>query len=133
MFMFNAKGTIALADGRTDSATAYFRRANESWCEMCALYALAHAYDVGGQTDSTIAILEHSLGVREPFRYLEDEFWLPYAYKRLGELYDAKGNVERAMLWYGRFVELWKSADPELQPQVTAAKKRMRELAARRG
>jgi hypothetical protein len=103
------------------------------YCEICGLYELANAYDVAGRTDSTVAILEHSLATRESGRILTDNLWLAHAYKRLGELYDAKGNAERALLWYGRFVELWKNADPELQPQVTAVKKRMRELEARKG
>jgi hypothetical protein len=37
------------------------------------------------------------------------------------------------MEYYGRFVELWKNADPELQPKVTEAKKAMAELMPDKG
>jgi hypothetical protein len=37
------------------------------------------------------------------------------------------------MEYYGRFVELWKNADPELQPRVTEARKAMAELMPDKG
>ena len=40
---------------------------------------------------------------------------------RLGEIYEARGDRARAAERYGQFVELWKGADPELQPRVTEA------------
>jgi len=48
--------------------------------------------------------------------------------RRLGELYEARGDRERAREYYGRFVDLWKGADPELQPQVRDIKRRIGEL-----
>jgi tetratricopeptide (TPR) repeat protein len=48
--------------------------------------------------------------------------------KRLGELYEAKGDKDNAIKQYTRFVELWKNADPELQPQVRAVQERLRKL-----
>jgi tetratricopeptide (TPR) repeat protein len=49
-------------------------------------------------------------------------------YKRLGELYEAKGDREKAVGHYLKFVELWKNADPELQPKVAAVKQRLARL-----
>jgi hypothetical protein len=54
-------------------------------------------------------------------------------HRRLAELHDAKGNAEQAMTHYAQFVELWKEADAELQPQVQKARDRLRELQRRRG
>ncbi len=48
---------------------------------------------------------------------------------RLGQLYQDAGDTAHAMEYYGRFVDLWKNADPDLQPRVTEAKKAMAELA----
>ncbi len=45
------------------------------------------------------------------------------AYLRLGEIYDRQGDRHRAAEYYGKFVELWKDADPELQPRVEAARR----------
>jgi len=49
-------------------------------------------------------------------------------YKRLGELYDGKGDRGRAAANYAKFVELWKDADPALQPKVAGARRRLAEL-----
>ena len=40
---------------------------------------------------------------------------------RLGELYENAGDTKRATEYYGRFVDLWKNADAELQPRVAEA------------
>jgi tetratricopeptide (TPR) repeat protein len=52
----------------------------------------------------------------------------PYVYHRLGELYEWKGDRTRALEYYEKFVDLWKGADPELQPRVAAARKRIAQL-----
>ena len=44
-----------------------------------------------------------------------------------------QGNVEQALSHYTQFIELWKGADPDLQPQVQKARDRMRDLQRRRG
>ena len=53
--------------------------------------------------------------------------------QRLGEMYEAKGNVDKAITHYQAFVELWKSADPELQPRVRDVRGRIERLQRRRG
>ncbi len=59
-------------------------------------------------------------------------FELPYlavSYLRRAEVYDGLGQPEDARSHYARFIELWKDADPELQPEVAAARQRLEELA----
>ena len=51
------------------------------------------------------------------------------ALQRLGELYEAKGDAANAAKAYREFIELWKNADPELQPRVAEAKRRLAKLA----
>ena len=46
-----------------------------------------------------------------------------WSFERLGALYEERGNTERAIYYYGKLVELWKDADPELQPRVEAARR----------
>ena len=55
------------------------------------------------------------------------------AARRLGELYEAKGDRPKALQYYEHFVDLWKTADPELQPQVADVKRRIARLRASRG
>ena len=49
-------------------------------------------------------------------------------HKRLGELHEARGDREKAVEHYDSFVELWKDADPELQPQVRDVRQRIARL-----
>ncbi|MCH6548041.1 MAG: hypothetical protein IH798_06300, partial [Gemmatimonadetes bacterium] len=58
---------------------------------------------------------------------------LPAAYQRLGELHEERGNREKAVEYYNRFVELWENADPELQPVVEDVRGRIARLVGERG
>jgi tetratricopeptide (TPR) repeat protein len=58
---------------------------------------------------------------------------LAQSYKRLGELQEQRGDREKAIEYYGKFVELWKDADAELQPVVQDVKQRMSKLAGEGG
>jgi DNA-binding SARP family transcriptional activator len=57
---------------------------------------------------------------------------LPRALQRLGELYEAAGDRANAIAYYDRFAELWKDADPELQPVVRDVRQRIARLAGER-
>jgi hypothetical protein len=57
-----------------------------------------------------------------------DALALAGAHKRLGELYEAKGERQKAASEYAKFVELWKNADPELQPHVREVKEKLARL-----
>jgi tetratricopeptide (TPR) repeat protein len=50
------------------------------------------------------------------------------AHLRQGELYERLGEREKSVEHYGRFIELWKSCDPELRPSVERARARMAAL-----
>ncbi len=62
-----------------------------------------------------------------------DGWTLAPSLKRLGELYEAKGNRKKAADYYGRLVDLWKDADPELQPGVRKVRARLGRLAQEPG
>jgi hypothetical protein len=53
-----------------------------------------------------------------------------YTIEREGELYEARGERAKAADYYGRFIDLWKGADPALQAKVAEAKTRLASLAA---
>jgi tetratricopeptide (TPR) repeat protein len=63
------------------------------------------------------------------FRIRYDALYLASSLVRLGELYEARGDRARAIEYYSRFVDLWKNADPDLQPRVTAVKAKLEALA----
>jgi hypothetical protein len=65
--------------------------------------------------------------------FMADPDALAPSYKRLGELYEAKGDRKHAAEYYGHFVELWKDADPELQPGIKEVRARLARLAQEPG
>ena len=93
---------------------------------------LARAYDQLGKADSADrpvpAVCHQSQRARGA---ATDATELPRVYRRLGELYEQRGDAAMATEAYGRFVELWKNCDPELRPQVMEARRRLAELAKR--
>ena len=46
----------------------------------------------------------------------------------LAKMFDARGDTANAVQHYRDFIEFWKSADPELQPRVAAARERLQQL-----
>jgi hypothetical protein len=58
-----------------------------------------------------------------------DAFELGPTYERLAALHEESGNTAKAIYYYGKLVELWKDADPELRPRVEAARRAIEALA----
>ena len=129
-----AEGSTLLAEQRPAEAVRTFRRMDVDTdglpigCSFCLPLSLGRAYDQANQPDSTIANLERFLGNTHRNRINADTWMLGPIHKRLGELYEAKGDAERAAREYAAFVELWKRADPDLQPKVAEARTRLERL-----
>ena len=119
---------IAMAEQRYDAAAAAYRDAPRPERPWERLPDLARAYDLGGKADSAIAVYARYAAGSEFGRLPSDALYLAPSVKRLGELYEAKGDRDNAIKQYTRFVELWKNADPELQPKVIEVKDRLRKL-----
>jgi hypothetical protein len=54
--------------------------------------------------------------------FSNDATQLGPSYKRLGELYEKRGDRAKATHYYSRFVELWRDSDPELKPVVSVVR-----------
>ncbi|MFL5617796.1 MAG: protein kinase domain-containing protein [Gemmatimonadaceae bacterium] len=125
------EGAVLLAERRTDDAIRTYRRMETDAdglpisCQFCQPVALGRAFDQANMVDSTIATLERYLRVRSRYRINTDSWMLGPLHKRLGELYDARGDAKRAAEHYAAFVELWKRADPDLQPKVAEVRTRL--------
>src|SRR5881296_2163675 len=120
-----AAADIALSEGRTRDAITGYRAwydENEYGCPSCGWLELAGIYDKGRQSDSALALYERIVATpgmfRRFFHVIDDSYGLAPTFKRLGELYEARSDRGKALEYYGRFVDLWKGADPELQPVV---------------
>ena len=94
---------------------------------------IARAFESLQRPDSAIVAYEAYLRSTNPYQLPTDARELARTYKRLGELYEAKGDTKRAIQRYGDFVELWKDADAVLQPNVTAVRERITKLLRKSG
>ncbi len=101
-------------------------------CVVCGLYDLGRTYDAAGQADSAIAVWQRAVSLPDLNRMQTDQDELAPTLKRLGELYERRTDRQKALDAYGRFVELWKDADPEFQPVVADVKRRIERLTAER-
>jgi serine/threonine-protein kinase len=130
-----ATGYVAEAEGRHNEAMAAYRKFSDEsgGCNICGLYEIATVYDRLGQADSALAIYERFVTTPSLSRLYSNGFAFAPSYKRLGELYEAKGDRKRAAGYYERFVELWKDADAELQPGVKEVRGRLAKLAQEPG
>ncbi len=132
----NALAELALAERRPLDAAAEFRLGDQrpdgpaDACTPCLPARLGRAYDQANMPDSAIAMYERYIttpNFLKLFTFLDPSF-LAGTHKRLGELYGAKGDRDRAVSHYLQFVTLWKGADPELQPKVAQVKQRLAPL-----
>jgi len=126
------EGWLAIGHGDGKAAVAQFRRARARWMTTTStLLEEARSFEQMGQPDSALASYERLLTLGVPhWEEGPKDFTLPLAYRRLGELYEAGTNREKALEYYGKFVALWKNADPDLQPKVQEVRRRMTALVA---
>jgi tetratricopeptide (TPR) repeat protein len=129
------RGMIALDEGQVDSAIVWFRRGDTdadglptSNCMVCTPLTIGEAFDVGKQADSARTYLTQYVNATGSGRSGVDRFYLGPVLFRLGELYENAHDAAHATEYYGRFVDLWSKADPEFQPRVADARRRMEEL-----
>jgi tetratricopeptide (TPR) repeat protein len=111
-------------------ALAAYRRMPEV-CRYCVHFKMAEAFDRSGMPDSALVYYQRwaddGEGNWAPVVYT---VWQPLGWFRLAELYQARGDKERARYYYGRFIDTWQDADQGLQPKVREARNRIKELVA---
>ncbi len=129
-----ALGMVQIADRRPLDAVRTFY-ASDSFpdgpvndCAACVDANVALAFDRANVPDSAIVHYERYVHTPYAYRLFSDAEQLALIYRRLGELYDTKGDRGDAARYYEKFVNLWKNADPDLQPQVADVKRRLSDL-----
>jgi len=133
----NLRGAIALAEDRPAETIRLLRESNTEcsfafeadlrvdrrWRRILA----GRAYEAMNEPDSAIA--EYEMYFSEPtatYPLPLDAIFLFDTMERLGRLHEQLGHGPEAAAYYARAADLWKDADPELQPRV----RRLRERAA---
>ncbi len=127
---YEVTGAIAAAERRYDDALTLLHRRREKspGCTMCRLFEIGEIHDAAGRPDSAITYYERFLSTPNLFRLGWDAGYRWLIYRRLGELYEARGDRTKAADYYSRLLELWSSADPELQPIIQDVKGRLEKL-----
>jgi len=121
---------IALGEGDHDQTMDFIdKNTRADDCPSCVRAERGLTWDRSANADSAIAEYEAYVSMPDISRVWTDQYYLPNILYRLGQLHDEKGDKEKALRYYGRFVDLWKNADRELQPKVTEARNRMAALA----
>jgi serine/threonine-protein kinase len=129
-FLFAVRSMLALQGGHYEEARDLLDQNAWDDCRSCTLWHRAWIWDRASERDSAIAAYERFLNEPDFDRLWPDAFNLPNTLRRLGQLYEDAGNKGKALEYYGRFVDLWKDADRDLQAPVAEARKRMATLTA---
>lgn len=132
VYLVWARSELALA--RDDPQTNIQRLrplVTEGDCAYCAVH-LARAFEAAGMPDSAIAAYERYIDLPHPgvARIIQDPAYLPWTLQRLAVLHEDAGHVERAAHYYAWLADLWKNADPVLQPRVDAARRALERITA---
>jgi len=78
----------------------------------------------GIAADLEQAVAKYELLItHKDFGWEAQEYWIQ-AHYQLGKIYEEKGDVEKAIKYYQRFLDIWKDADPDI-PILMDAKKRL--------
>jgi tetratricopeptide (TPR) repeat protein len=124
---------IDLAEGRPREAAAKFRASLRflggdapSRVDLDAEIGLA--FEHAGLADSAVAAYEHYLNAAPNHEI--DAFKLVWILEHVAPLYERRGDRAKARAAYARMADLWKDADPELQPRVAHARERMAALSS---
>ena len=113
-----------------EARPAYQAVAESLGCNACAEPWIARAWDAQGVPDSALAHLERYLASPDLFRWQWDPQFRPWILRRAGELAAQLGRRQLAVQRYAEFVDLWKNADPDLQPVVKDVRARIARLGA---
>jgi len=129
------QGAIEMAEGRYAEALRDIWAADTTYdgpngnCAMCLYDDIALVHARAGAPDSAIFWLEKYLSTPYFTKQSFESGAKPILLKRLGELYESTGNVEKAAQNYREFLKLWDKPDPRLQPKVAEVRARLSRLA----
>jgi tetratricopeptide (TPR) repeat protein len=127
--LHGASGVVLLAEGKINEAIQELLQWDPSLGRRTyPNQHLGRAYDLAGQPDAAIDYYEKYLNANSIWRLNLDAAYLGSTYERLGQLYEERGDHARAVLYYGKLVDLWDGADAELQPRVETARRAIRAL-----
>jgi tetratricopeptide (TPR) repeat protein len=129
---YATEGDVLEAEGNFQGALESFQEAarlpGANFCRDCVYFNLGRLFDQMNQPDSALAAYQRAVNAKGLGSNTGRD--LAPTLRRMGELYEARGEREKAKDYYSRFVALWRDADSDLQPAVQDVKARLAQLAA---
>jgi len=129
-----AEGFVLESEGKLPEALEAYRDAGRlyttSQCRQCADFYAGRVLDRMNQPDSALAAYDRAVNTPGMGRNTGEGTVLAPTLRRMGELYEARGDREKAKEYYSRFVALWREADSDLQPSVQEVRARLAQLTA---
>jgi len=124
-------GVVYAAEGKWRDAVLALRDASAAGqeCPICPLPELAEAEEQTGNIDAAIAAAERYVRTAFIHRFEPDAAYLATTLVRLARLYERRNQPGLAVQTYRRLLDVWRDADSELTPQVTALQNRAVALA----
>jgi tetratricopeptide (TPR) repeat protein len=131
-----AEARVARAEGRWAESVAAARRSDllsdgpRVRCSYCVSFEVIQTFAEAGMPDSALAEYEayRAKGIGARTRVGPDLALGARRSEQIAQMYDARGDTAKAIEHYRDFIDLWKDADPVLQPRVKAARDRLRLL-----
>ncbi len=122
---------LAMAADEHDAAIGHLRLAiaERASADPEEAFLMGMMHDRAGRPDSAIIWMEAAL--TSPSLGDFDAVYFPTARRRLAELYDARGDLRRAIRYYDAFLADWTMPEPEQEPVVRAARERVAALRAK--
>ena len=123
---------ISMAERRFDDAVRDMNEARDmlAGCQLCYLTEIGRAHAEAGRYDSAAVAFEQYLDLPSLYRVQTDAFIVWGAFIGLGAAHEALGNSAAALDAYGRFLEAWGDADPDLQGLVDDIRARVARIVA---
>ncbi len=128
------RAIIALQEGRPEDSLDHLNNARALDYGLLyrpALLLLGDAYAALGRLDEAVVYYD-SLTSTYRMNFIDFGTYaplLPLAHERAGAVYFALGDTAAAVKHLAAFPELWRDADPELQPRVESAQRLIADLA----
>jgi eukaryotic-like serine/threonine-protein kinase len=127
------QAAIALAERKTEVALATLREPVYAQCRDCFAFFKAQAFDAAAQRDSAIAYFEQAVHPKVISTAAYSAMTQGISMFRLAQLYEEAGNIQKAVEYYGRVAEMWKTGDGAARAKRAQALARILALQQRRG
>ena len=132
-----ALGDIALSEGRYEESARLQGRAGDLSPGAENFFPhRGHPHDLLGHADSAIALYQRYLGrvaqLQLRLMWL-DPAHLVETYEALGRNYENVGKPDSSAKYYQALLDLWKNADPELEPRKKSLRAALARVTAEKG